>query len=150
MLSVQTLATNNVKVNMPRISGIDLPQNKRAEIALTYIFGIGRQNIGSILKLANIDPNKRAKDLNSDEIVRIQKAIDTIPTEGSLRKIINENIKRLSQIGAYRGMRHTAKLPSRGQRTRHNARTKRGKRMTVGALKKEEATKLDASKKPQT
>jgi small subunit ribosomal protein S13 len=147
MLFAQTLGTNNVKVNMPRISGIDLPLNKRTEIALTYIFGIGRQNIADILKLANIDPNKRSKDLTSEEIVRIQKAIDTIPTEGSLRKIITENIKRLSQIGTYRGMRHVAKLPARGQRTRHNARTKRGKRMTVGALKKEEAAKLDATKK---
>ncbi len=133
---------------MPRISGIDIPPHKRTEIALTYIFGIGRQNVSKILKLANVDSNKRAKDLSSDEIMRLQKAIDTIPTEGPLRKIITENIKRLKQIGTYRGIRHTAKLPSRGQRTRHNARTKRGKRMTVGALKKEDAQKIaDASKK---
>ena len=132
---------------MTRISGIDIPGHKRTEIALTYIFGIGRQNVAKILKLANIDPNKRAKELNSDEIVRIQKAIDTIPTEGSLRKIVTENIKRLKQTNTYRGMRHSAKLPVRGQRTRHNARTKRGKRMTIGALKKEDATKQQATKK---
>ncbi len=132
---------------MPRISGIDLPQNKRAEIALTHIYGIGRQNVANILKLANIDSNKKSKDLTPDEVVRLQKAIDTIPTEGPLRKIITENIKRLKQIGTYRGMRHTARLPARGQRTRHNARTKRGKRMTVGALKKEDAAKLEAASK---
>ena len=132
---------------MPRISGIDIPQTKRTQIALTYIFGLGRRNVLKILKLANVDGDKRAKDLTSDEIVRIQKAIDTIPTEGSLRKIITENIKRLKQISTYRGMRHSAKLPARGQRTRHNARTKRGKRMTVGALKKEETNKIESAKK---
>jgi len=132
---------------MPRISGIDLPQNKKTGIALTYIFGIGRDNVKAILKLANVDPDKRAKDLTPDEVVRIQKSLETIPTEGSLRKIITENIKRLRQIGTYRGMRHAAKLPARGQRTRHNARTRRGRRMTVGALKKEDAAKLDATKK---
>lgn len=132
---------------MTRLSGVDIPDNKRAEIALTYVFGIGRQNVNKILKLANIDPNKRAKDLKPDEISRIQKAIETIPTEGSLRKIITENIKRLRQIGTYRGARHAARLPVRGQRTRHNARTKRGKRMTVGALKKEDAAKIEESKK---
>jgi len=132
---------------MPRISGIDVPQNKRTEIALTYIYGIGRSNVETILKLANVDKDKLAKDLNPDEIVRLQKAIDTIPTEGPLRKIVTENIKRLQQVGTYRGMRHRAKLPARGQRTRHNARTKRGKRMTVGALKKEDAQKVaDTSK----
>ena len=146
MLFAQTLATSNDKVNMPRISGIDLPQNKRTEIALTYIFGIGRSNVAKIIKLANVDSNKRAKDLTPDEVLRLQKAIDTIPTEGPLRKIVTENIKRLRQIGTYRGMRHTAKLPARGQRTRHNARTKRGKRMTVGALKKEDAQKLADAK----
>jgi len=134
---------------MPRISGIDIPAQKRTEIALTYIFGIGRQNVQKLLKLANVDGNKRAKDLTPDEIVRLQKAVDTLPTEGSLRKVITENIKRLKQIGTYRGLRHTAKLPARGQRTRHNARTKRGKRMTVGALKKEDSTKVEAAKKTQ-
>ena len=132
---------------MARISGVDLPKEKRTEIALTYIYGIGRQNVDKILKLANVDGNKRASDLSADEVNRVQKAIDTIPTEGSLRKIVTENIKRLRQLSSYRGMRHAAKLPARGQRTRHNARTKRGKRMTVGALKKEESAKIEEEKK---
>ena len=132
---------------MPRISGIDIPAAKRIEIALTYIFGVGRQNVGKIIKLANINPDKRAKDLTSEEIGRIQKALDSIHTEGTLRTSILENIKRLKQIGTYRGMRHANQLPARGQRTRHNARTKRGKRMTVGALKKEEAAKIETAKK---
>ena len=132
---------------MPRISGIDLPQNKKTGIALTYLYGIGRENVKKVLKLANVDPDKRAKDLTSEEVVRIQKSLETLPTEGSLRKIITENIKRLRQIGTYRGMRHAAKLPSRGQRTRHNARPRRGRRMTVGALKKEDAAKMEAAKK---
>lgn len=132
---------------MPRISGIDIPANKRTEVALSYIYGVGRQNIHNILKLANVDGDKRAKDLTAAELVRLQKALDTIPTEGALRKIITENIKRLKQIKTYRGLRHSAKLPARGQRTRHNARTKRGKRMTVGALKKEAATKMETAKK---
>lgn len=132
---------------MPRLSGIDIPQSKRAAIALTYIFGIGRQNVVKLLKLANVDPDKRAKDFTPDEVSRLQKAVDTIQVEGGLRGTIAENIKRLKQISAYRGMRHSMRLPVRGQRTRHNARTKRGKRMTVGALKKEDATKMETAKK---
>ncbi len=132
---------------MPRISGVEIPQNKRVELALTYIYGIGRHNVGKMLKLANVDGHKRAKDLTGDEILRLQKAVETIPVEGSLRKIVSENIKRLRQIGTYRGSRHAHRLPARGQRTRHNARTKRGKRMTVGALKKEEAAKIGEVKK---
>lgn len=135
---------------MPRISGIDLPIQKRTEIALTYIYGVGRQKVSKLLKLANVDGDKRVKDLTADEVVRLRKAVDTIPTEGSLRKVITENIKRLSQIGSYRGLRHKAKLPARGQRTRHNARTKRGKRMTIGALKKDDAAKLADSKNKTT
>ena len=134
---------------MPRISGVEIPQAKRTELALTYIFGVGRHNVGKMLKLANVDGNKRAKDLTGDEILRLQKAVETIPTEGPLRKIVSENIKRLRQIGTYRGTRHAHRLPARGQRTRHNARTKRGKRMTVGALKKEEAAKVEEVKKEE-
>ena len=134
---------------MPRISGVDVPQNKHAEIALTSIYGIGRNNVGQILKLANVNGNKRAKDLSSDEVMRLTKAVETIPTEGSLRKLVTESIKRLRQIGTYRGSRHAHRLPARGQRTRHNARTKRGKRMTVGALKKEEAAKIQEAKKEE-
>lgn len=131
---------------MARISGIDIPKNKRTEIALTYIYGIGRQNVDSVLKLANVSGDKKAEALTADEISRLQKAVDTIPTEGALRKIVTENIKRLRQLSTYRGARHGAKLPARGQRTRHNARTKRGKRMTVGALKKEESAKVEGAK----
>lgn len=147
MLSAVTPATNRDRDrSMPRIAGIDIPQNKRTEIALTYLYGVGRHNVGPILKLANVGPNKRAKDLSGDEIMRLSKAVETIPTEGALRKIITENIKRLRQIGTYRGQRHAHRLPARGQRTRHNARTKRGKRMTVGALKKEETAKVEEKK----
>jgi small subunit ribosomal protein S13 len=133
-----------------RIAGVEIPAEKRTEIALTYIYGIGRKNVTRILKEANIDPNKRAKDLNEQEVARIQKAISVIPTEGALKKIISENIKRLKQIGAYRGMRHSARLPVRGQRTRSNARTKRGKRVTIGAMKKEDMQKQVTAEKDKT
>lgn len=126
---------------MPRIVGIDLPNTKRAEIALTYIYGVGRHNVVDLLKVANVDPNKRAQDFTGDEISRLTKALETYRVEGELRKTIRDNIERLKRTGTYRGSRHAASLPVRGQRTRTNARTKRGKRMTVGALKKEEATK---------
>ncbi len=130
---------------MPRIAGIDLPENKRSEIALTYLYGIGPKNVQEVIKLANIDPNKRARDLTAQEVARIQRALEKFNVEGTLRKTVHENIQRLKRIGAYRGMRHTANLPAHGQRTRVNARTKRGRRMTVGALKKEDAEKLAAA-----
>lgn len=127
---------------MARISGVDIPDQKRIDIALTYIFGVGRSNVVKVLSGAKVDRSKRAKDLNEEEISRIQKVIDSgIKVEGDLRKEIQENIKRLKQIGSYRGKRHLANLPVRGQRTRTNARTKRGKRVTIGALKKEELLK---------
>lgn len=128
---------------MVRISGVEVPGEKKTKVALTYIYGVGRENVFNILRLAKVDPEKRAKDLDDQEVSRLQKAVDTIPTEGSLRKIVTDNLKRLKQIGTYRGMRHGAKLPSRGQRTRANARTKRGKRMTIGAMKKEALTKME-------
>src|SRR5690606_2773763 len=130
---------------MPRIAGIDLPENKRTEIALTYLYGIGPKNVQEVIKLANIDPNKRAKDLTAQEVARIQRPLEKYNVEGTLRKTIHENIQRLKRIGTYRGMRHSANLPVHGQRTRVNARTKRGRRMTVGALKKEDAEKLAAA-----
>lgn len=126
---------------MPRISGIDLPNAKRTEVALTYIYGIGRHNVGELLKTAGVDPDKRAQNLSSEEISRLTKALETYRVEGELRKVIRDNVERLKRTGTYRGARHAASLPVRGQRTRTNARTKRGKRMTVGALKKEESTK---------
>lgn len=134
---------------MPRIAGVDIPENKRTEIALTYIYGIGRTNVKNVLKIANISPDKRAKDLTDQEISRIIKAIESIPTEGGLRKIISDNISRLKQIKCYRGLRHIARLPVRGQRTRVNARTKRGKRQTIGSLTKEMAQKLDTPASPK-
>ena len=128
---------------MARIAGVDLPLHKRTDIALTYIYGIGRSNVDVLLKEAHIEGAKRAKDLTEEEINRIQKILDkNYRVEGDLRLEVQNNIKRLREIGAYRGLRHTRNLPSRGQRTRSNARTKRGKRMTIGALKKDDRVKL--------
>ncbi|MCL4397801.1 30S ribosomal protein S13 [Patescibacteria group bacterium] len=127
---------------MPRIAGIDLDNNKRVDIALTRLYGVGRRNVGSLLKIAGIDPAKRVKDLSEDEVNRVQKAIDTVKVEGELRAEVHGNIAALKQIASYRGIRHTRNLPVRGQRTKSNARTKRGKRVTIGAIKKEMAEKL--------
>lgn len=127
-----------------RVGGVNIPDQKRVDVALTYIYGIGPKNVLDVLKLADIDPSRRLKDLKEDEIVRIQKTLDTIKTEGELRAEIIANIKRLKEIGAYRGIRHTRGLPSRGQRTRSNARTKRGKRVTIGAIRKDVAEKMAA------
>jgi small subunit ribosomal protein S13 len=123
---------------MARIAGVTLPDGKRAEIGLTVIYGIGRNNARAILRKAAVDPAKKIGQLSTDEITRIQKAIEEIPVEGGLRKIINENIGRLESTESYRGSRHAKGLPVRGQRTRSNARTRRGKRRTVGAIKKKE------------
>lgn len=127
---------------MPRIAGVDIQENKRAEIGLTKIFGIGRRNVLGVLKQAQVDPNKRVRDFSGEEIARLGKVLEGFTVEGELRKVVRDNIERLKRIGSYRGLRHSANLPVRGQRTRTNARTKRGKRMTVGALKKEETAKL--------
>jgi small subunit ribosomal protein S13 len=127
---------------MPRLAGIDIPMQKKTNIALTYIFGIGRANVETVLREANVDGDKRAKDLSVDEIARLQRVIDKVNTEGNLRRMVRENIDRLKRIGSYRGLRHMHNLPSRGQRTRVNARTRRGKRKTVGALTKEAAEKI--------
>ena len=132
---------------MPRIAGIDIPEGKRTDIGLTKIYGIGRINIIDILKKAAVDGAKRIKDLTADELNKIQKIVDTLKVEGDLRKEISQNIVRLKEIGSYRGSRHAKSLPVHGQRTRTNARTKRGKRVTIGALKKEVMAKVDAAKK---
>lgn len=132
---------------MARIAGTDIPLQKRTDIALTYIYGIGRSNVRVLLKETNIDGAKRAKDLTEAEINSLQKTIEKLfKVEGDLRRELQDNIKRLREIGTYRGLRHTRKLPVRGQRTRVNARTKRGKRMTIGAIKKDDRAKLDAAK----
>lgn len=128
-----------------RISGINLPDGKRVDIGLSYLYGIGRKNVVDVLKKAKVDASKRIKSLTEDEQKRIQKILETYKLEGDLRVEITSNIKRLKELGAYRGIRHGKNLPSRGQRTRSNARTKRGKRVTIGAIKKELAVKMEAS-----
>lgn len=130
---------------MPRIAGIDLNNEKRIDIALTRLFGIGRKNVVPVLATAQVDPAKKVKDLNDDEINRVQKAVDSIKVEGDLRSDVHTNITTLKQIGSYRGQRHSHNLPSRGQRTKSNARTKRGKRSTIGAIRKELAEKMTAA-----
>lgn len=119
-----------------------MPEEKRVDIGLTYLYGIGRNNVSDILKKAEVDPAKRIKSLSEDEQKRIQKTLETYKIEGDLRVEIQGNIKRLKEISSYRGIRHTKNLPVRGQRTKSNARTKRGKRVTIGAIKKEVAAKM--------
>jgi small subunit ribosomal protein S13 len=122
---------------MARIAGVDLPLNKRVEIGLTYIYGIGRPRSNDILGKANVRPDTRVKDLSEDEVVRIRKIItDEGLVEGDLRKDVSMNIKRLMEIGCYRGMRHRRGLPVHGQRTRTNARTRKGPRKGAIAKKK--------------
>lgn len=127
---------------MPRIAGVDIPEKKRIEVALTYIMGIGPNNVRKILATAKVNPDQQTSKLTQEEVARLQKTIDTYPTEGEIKKQVRENIQRLQRIGSYRGLRHSQGLPVRGQRTKTNARTKRGKRKTVGALKKEEMLKI--------
>ena len=122
---------------MARIAGVDLPENKRVDIGLTYIYGIGRSNVVNVIKEAGVDGSKRIKELTDDEINKIQKVVDKFKVEGDLRQEVEQNIKRLEEIGSYRGSRHKKGLPSRGQRTKSNSRTKRGKRKTVGTVRKE-------------
>ena len=121
---------------MARISGIDIPKQKRGEIALTYIFGIGKSRAQKILKKAGVDVNKKVSDWNDDEIGRIRDAVSTFNIEGELRSEIQMSIKRLMDIGSYRGIRHRIGLPLRGQRTKNNSRTRKGKRKTVANKKK--------------
>ncbi|MBI4136902.1 30S ribosomal protein S13 [Candidatus Roizmanbacteria bacterium] len=129
---------------MPRIAGIDLPENRPVHFALTGIYGIGRHNVQKLLDKAKVDPAKRVHQLSEDEIARIQKILEAdYMVEGDLRRTVADNIKRLQTIGTYRGRRHTQGLPVHGQRTKTNARTKRGKRKTVGALKKEDRAKTE-------
>lgn len=127
---------------MARISGVTIPNDKQIETALTYVFGIGPKTSQDILTAAKMDPTTRVKNLTDDEISRIQDVINKEYTvEGELQRVVSANIKRLKEINAYRGLRHKQNLPSRGQRTRTNARTRRGKKTTVGGTKKKAATK---------
>lgn len=133
-----------------RISGVTLPDNKRVDIALTYLYGIGRSNVKGVLTAAKIDGAVRVKDLSEEDQKSITKALETIKVEGDLRTDVNADIRRLKEGGMYRGIRHIKGLPSRGQRTKSNARTKRGKRMTIGAIKKEMAAKIEAAAKAKS
>ena len=122
---------------MARIAGVDLPREKRVEIGLTYIYGIGRVSADRILEAANVDPSTRVRDLTDDEVKRISAVIDeTMTVEGDLRREIALNIKRLQEIGCYRGIRHRKGLPVRGQKTKTNARTSKGRKRTVENKKK--------------
>lgn len=122
---------------MARIAGIDLPRDKRVEIGLTYIYGIGRSRSNEILAKAGVNPDTRVKDLTEDEISRLREIIDKeYKVEGDLRREVSLNIKRLMDIGCYRGLRHRRGLPVRGQRTRTNARTRKGPKKTVAKKKK--------------
>lgn len=121
---------------MARIAGIDIPRDKRAYISLTYIYGVGRTRSAKILGQANIDLSTRVKDLTEDEVTRIRQIIEKdYEVEGDLRRNTNMNMKRLMDIGCYRGLRHRRGLPARGQRTHTNARTRKGPRKTVGSKK---------------
>lgn len=131
---------------MPRISGIDIPDQKKIRFSLRYVYGVGPKTADQILSESQVDPDKRARELTGEELNRIQRAMEKLMLEGNLRRIINDNIDRLKRVKAYRGMRHAAGLPVRGQRTRSNARTKRGAKRTVGSMTKEMAAKVDANK----
>ncbi len=122
---------------MARIAGVDLPRNKRVEIALTYIYGIGRTTSGEVLGRTGIDPDTRVRDLTESEISKLRDTVNReYRVEGDLRREVAMNIKRLQEINCYRGLRHRRNLPVRGQRTRTNARTKRGPRKTVAGRKR--------------
>jgi small subunit ribosomal protein S13 len=122
---------------MARIAGVDIPREKRVEVSLTYIYGVGLSSSQKILKQTSINPDTRVRDLTDDQVNRLREVIDrTLKVEGDLRREVALNIKRLIEIGSYRGMRHRRNLPVRGQRTKTNARQRRGPKKTVGARKK--------------
>ncbi len=122
---------------MARIAGVDIPRNKRVLIALTYIYGIGKSTSGKILQKCSVSPDKRVQDLTDEETKKIRSIISTeCKVEGTLRSEVTMNIKRLIDIGSYRGLRHRRGLPVRGQRTKTNARTRKGKKKTIGAKRK--------------
>lgn len=130
-----------------RISGVDIPDHERLEIGFTRFFGIGRFQVKKLLTKANLKPDLRVKELDRDQITQVIRAMEEFKTEGDLKKEIRENIDRKKAIKSYQGLRHIMGLPVRGQRTRVNARTRKGKRRTVGALSKEAWAKLDQTQK---
>ncbi|CAM3609648.1 30S ribosomal protein S13 [Erysipelothrix urinaevulpis] len=121
---------------MARIAGIDIPRNKRVVVSLTYIYGIGDKTARDILAITNIDENIRVQDLTEEQVTAIRREVDKMKVEGDLRREVNLNIKRLMEIGSYRGIRHRRGLPVHGQRTKTNARTRKGKRRAVTGKKK--------------
>lgn len=137
---------------MPRIIGVDIPEDKKILYALQYIYGVGSSRAEKVLSKAQVEPDKRAKDLDTNEINRIQRALDDYMLEGDLRRQVNDNIDRLKRIQSYRGMRHKAGLPVRGQRTRTNARNARGmagQRNTVGSTTKKMSAEMREEQRDQ-
>ena len=127
---------------MARIAGVNIPLNKRVEVGLTYVYGIGHSTAGKIVESAGVDPNTYVKDLTDDEVVKLREAVEGQEVEGDLRRDRSQNIKRLSEIGSYRGLRHRRGLPVHGQRTKTNARTRKGpKRMSIAGRRKPPAAK---------
>jgi|SRR3989344_7692953 len=131
---------------MARIAGVDLPDNKRTDIGLTLLFGIGRSNVVQLLEKAGVEGSKRIKDLTEEEVNKLSKAVAGFTVEGDLRREIAQNIKRIEDIGTYKGLRHRRGLPVRGQNTRRNARTRKGKKKTVGTVRKEVVAKMTGGK----
>jgi small subunit ribosomal protein S13 len=122
---------------LARIAGVNIPLNKRVEVGLTYVYGIGHSTAGKIVESAGVDPNTYVKDLTDDEVVKLREAVESKEVEGDLRRDRSQNVKRLSEIGAYRGLRHRRGLPVRGQRTKTNARSRKGPwRMSVAGKRK--------------
>lgn len=132
---------------MARIAGVELPEEKRIDFALTRLYGVGWSRSAAILQQTGIEPSKRTRDLSEQEVAVLSKAVETYPVEGDLRAKVRQDIQRLKDIASYRGMRYAKNLTVRGQRTRTNARTRRGKRKTVGAFKKETLAKMQQTKK---
>jgi small subunit ribosomal protein S13 len=122
---------------MARIAGVNIPLNKRVEVGLTYVYGIGRSTANQLLKAAGVDPDTHVKDLTEEEIVKLREAVESREVEGDLRRERSQNVKRLQEIGAYRGLRHRRNLPTRGQRTKTNARSSKGpKKMSIAGRKR--------------
>jgi small subunit ribosomal protein S13 len=122
---------------MARIAGVNIPVNKRVEVGLTYVFGVGRSTASQIIKDTGVSPDTKVKDLTEDEVVKLREAIESRQVEGELRRDRSQNVKRLSEIGSYRGLRHRRGLPTRGQRTHTNARTRKGpRRASIAARRK--------------
>jgi small subunit ribosomal protein S13 len=127
---------------MARIAGVNIPLNKRVEIGLTYVYGVGQSTALEIIKKAGVDPNTQVKDLTEDEVVKLREAIEARDVEGDLRRDRSQNVKRLQEIGSYRGLRHRRGLPTKGQRTKTNARSRKGpRRMSIAGKKKAPTSK---------